>query len=981
MQNLLTEEFLAPYYKKVDVFPTLISRVTYLSKYCRNGEGWTNTIKRCVLGNVAEDPRVTQQEAEKLFHAFWTMQALPPGRGLWVGGVQNLPVEGRYNCYYVTIRGVSDWGWAMGMLMVGGGVGVGLQDLHLLPTVKRSDNANFYITCRETHPDYHLVKPDNLVAQEVPVLHVEDSREGWVWASEKTIQYAFEGKSLCLDVSGVRERGAPLKTFGGYASGPSALVDMLRMIYGIIRNAQGRKLISVEGLDITNLIGKCVKAGSVRRSAIIQLGEFTDLEFRNAKKDYEKLMSHRHTSNNSIVFREYSEMENFNWRDLVEDNVNYGEPGFLNLARARETDQLVEGVNPCQPAWATVLTPKGISTIGNIKEGDTIWSGRQWTKVLKKWSTGQKQVNAYRTRAGTFYGTENHRVVSNGCKVEVQAADSIDVSVFPLEPTKVKDHIKTAVMDGLVLGDGTTHKATGRTFLVIGQDDTSYFSSEVSELIGDESPTFKDESFGEHTSYVPLVRPGWWNVVTSIESLPRTYERRVPEGYLQGSFLEVCSFLRGLYSANGSVCASRVQLKATSFAVVEAVQMMLSSLGIASYYTVNKAKTVTFKNGEYECRESYDLNIGTHQGRCRFAKLIGFLQPYKTEALNRLIESQSSNSSKGKESFDIVDVEEIGIEEVFDLTVEAEEHTYWTGGLLVSNCGEQALEHRESCNLAEVFPARFDRSLSEREVFKLITRYCIRQRIAPVKDEIADAVRRKNNRIGVGLGGICDFRYSRNQLSRWYSYCREEANEYATFLNMAKPKTVTTVKPSGTLSLLCGSSPGIHADYDHFYMRRMTLGPDEPMTAALIDAGVPYEVSMYDKTGRDLSFMFPSKLLSPMGITKKTQTVQEQLERQLLVQQAWADNAVSSTIEFNDNKDEMLSLADALKLYAPQLKSVSLLSRGHSYPQAPYESIDEATFVKMASGIDSNHPLTLENAGKDYASFEEECKNGVCPSR
>lgn len=966
MQTLLTEEFLAPYYKKVDVFPTLMSRVVYLSKYCRNSEGWTNTIKRAVLGNIMEDKTVSREEAEKLFHLFWTMQGLPPGRGLWVGGVDNLPVEGRYNCYYVTIRGVSDWGWAMGMLMVGGGVGVGLQDIHLLPSVKRSDTAKFYVSCRDTHPDIQLVKPDAVVPLDVIKLIVEDSREGWVWGLEKTIEYAFEGKSIAIDVSRVRERGAPLKTFGGYASGPSALVEMLRLIYNIIRGAEGRKLSSVEGLDITNLIGKCVKAGSVRRSAIIQLGEFTDIEFRNAKKDYEKLMSHRHTSNNSIVFREYSEMERFNWVDLVEDNVNYGEPGFLNLAKARETDPLVEGVNPCQPAWATVLTPQGIRTIGDIGKGDLIWSGSQWTKVVNKWSTGIKQVNAYRTRAGIFYGTENHRVVSNRKKVEVRFAESIDVSVMSVQENRIKEFNKQAVMDGLVLGDGTTHKATGRTFLVIGRDDSSYFKSEVAELIKEEATTFK---------------PGWWNVETNIKYLPNTYQRQVPEMYFHGSFLDVCSFLRGLYSANGSVCASRVQLKTSSFGVIEAVQAMLSSIGIPSYYTTNKPKSVTINNGVYECKESYDLNIGTRQGRLLFSKFIGFIQPYKNDALMRLIEDFSLENTSMKVTYDIVDIEEIGEEEVFDLTVEADEHTYWTGGLLVSNCGEQTLEHRESCNLAEVFPARFDGSLDEKTVFKLITRYCIRQRIAPVRDAVADAVRVKNNRIGVGLGGICDFRYSANQLSRWYSYCREEANNYASYLHMRRPQTVTTVKPSGTLSLLVGSSPGIHADYDEFYIRRMTLGPDEPMTEALISAGVPYEQSIYDRTGRDLSFMFPSKLMSPMGITKKTQSVTEQLERQLLVQQHWADNAVSSTIEFNADKDEMISLAEALKKYAPQLKSVSLLSRGHSYPQAPYESVDEATYVKMASKINSNHPLTLEGAGTDYASFEEECKNGVCPTR
>ena len=77
-------------------------------------------------------------------------------------------------------------------------------------------------------------------------------------------------------------------------------------------------------------------------------------------------------------------------------------------------------------------------------------------------------------------------------------------------------------------------------------------------------------------------------------------------------------FLRGLYSANGSICASRVTLKSASLSLINQVQLMLSSIGIKSYYTTNKPSLVKFSNGEYLCKESYDLNISAD--REKFAK-------------------------------------------------------------------------------------------------------------------------------------------------------------------------------------------------------------------------------------------------------------------------------------------------------------------------------------------------------------------------
>jgi ribonucleoside-triphosphate reductase (thioredoxin) len=630
---MLSKEFLAPYVKKGDNFPSLLARASYLSKYKRPEDAnWTATIQRVVEGNCAIDPSVTELEAALLFHIFWTMQALPPGRGLWVGGVPNIPNEAAFNCYFTTIYGVKDWGWVANQLMLGGGVGVGLEKLHTLPAVKHGC-PQLLVTCVASHPDFQDVHVDIFGVSSSHILTVEDSREGWVDALIHTLVCAWEGKSAFFDVSNVRQRGALIRTFGGTACGPGPLVDMLRSVWTVVRGATGRKLTTVEGLDVTNFIGKCVKAGNVRRSALIALGAIDDQEFRDAKKHLDAILSHRHTSNNTLNFHTFEQFDHFDWVKLVQDNIEYGEPGVDNLALGKLQDPLIEGINPC---------------------------------------------------------------------------------------------------------------------------------------------------------------------------------------------------------------------------------------------------------------------------------------------------------------------------------------------------GEVQLRNRESCNLAEVFPALFDGSVEPEKIFRLVTRYTLRQRMLPFADPIAEQQRKDTMRLGVGLGGICDFDWTEDLLRSYYTVVRKEANAYADYLGVNRPIATTVVKPSGTISLLNGSNPGIHAGEAPFYLRRMRISDVEPMANSLRKANVPCEPDRYDTSGHTLVFSFPMKARNS-AITVQTQTLEDQFERQLKVQRSWADNAVSSTIKFA--KEEAGSMAQLLTTYAPKLKSLSMLPKEHGYQQAPYEAITEASYEQLFASIDNQSMLDSGDLQID------ECEHGSCPIR
>lgn len=383
------------------------------------------------------------------------------------------------------------------------------------------------------------------------------------------------------------------------------------------------------------------------------------------------------------------------WATIVKSNWLSAEPGILFMDNILNSPDSVYNeyrpvsTNPCQPSWATVLTKDGIRTFADINIGDEIWSSEGWTTIVNKQSSGIKNVYEYKTTAGSFNGTDTHRIISKGIKVEAKDAETIDVLAG--YNNLLKDVNLQDVMDGLVVGDGSTHKASNTlVYLCIGENDTDYFQSEIKDLIG-----VNRESYEITTTITP-------------KELPLTYLRTIPERFFKGNDKKVKGFLKGLYSANGSVVHKRVTLKTSSEKLRDAVQLMLSSIGIRSYYTTNNAKDVEFSNGTYTCKESYDINISTD--REIFYYQVGFLQQYK---MNALFESLDKIKPSDK-THNIISSDWISNEEVFNITVDNKSHTYWTGGLNVSNCGEIALGELDSCRLIHLNLLSFVKNLYTR---------------------------------------------------------------------------------------------------------------------------------------------------------------------------------------------------------------------------------------------------------------------------
>ena len=237
-----------------------------------------------------------------------------------------------YNCAYVAVDHIRVFGESLYIQMNGTGLGFSVERQHIakLPEVAE---------------EFH--DTDTIIV-------VRDSKLGWATALDEYIRLLYSGKIPKVDVSRVRPAGAPLKTFGGRASGPEPFSLALSNVANVFKGAAGRKLNSIELHDIMCYIGECVVVGGVRRTAMINLSNHSDERMRHAKMgNWYVENPQRSLANNSICYTEKPDVGAFmrEWNSIYESRS--GERGIFNrqackdmAPERRDTDHEF-GTNPC----------------------------------------------------------------------------------------------------------------------------------------------------------------------------------------------------------------------------------------------------------------------------------------------------------------------------------------------------------------------------------------------------------------------------------------------------------------------------------------------------------------------------------------------------------------------------------------------------------------------------------------------------------
>lgn len=354
-------------------------------------ESFEDTIERCLTAcDTQLGVGFTPEEREDFKKLLMELKCSFAGRFLWqlgVSTVDQLGLPSLQNCAGVVVDSpVRPFTWAMDMLMLGSGVGFSVEKKYLkkLPKVKK----NFESPTCINNANADFIVPD--------------TREGWVRLLGKTLKSAFlETKPKCTftySTQLVRGKGALIKGFGGVASGPEILVEGISKIGKILESRRGQKVSAVDVMDIMNIIGEIVIAGSVRRSSEIALGDSDDIHYLEAKRwDLKQIPSHRSSSNNSVVCSDTKSLPETFWEGYKGNGECYG---LINMEASRKYGRMgdtdypdpdVVVYNPCVKGDTLVLTRQGsLPIVELVGKSIDVWNGQNWSTVEPK-VTGRNQ--------------------------------------------------------------------------------------------------------------------------------------------------------------------------------------------------------------------------------------------------------------------------------------------------------------------------------------------------------------------------------------------------------------------------------------------------------------------------------------------------------------------------------------------------------------------------------------------------------------
>jgi ribonucleoside-diphosphate reductase alpha chain len=400
--------------------PTDYQAFIHTSRYARwleeenRRETWAETVSRYMTNVVVKKTR-DEIVLDEIEEAILGLEIMPSMRAMMTAGpaLERDNTAG-YNCSYLPVDDPKSFDEAMFILLCGTGVGF---------SVERQ-----YISKLPEVPEKLFVSEDTIV--------VHDSKEGWAKSLRKLIAMLYAGEIPTWDTSKVRPAGAKLKTFGGRASGPAPLEDLFRFTVALFKEAQGRKLSSIECHDLMCKIGEVVVVGGVRRSAMISLSNLSDDRMRHAKSGqwWEK-NPQRALANNSVSYTEKPDMETFmrEWLSLVESKS--GERGIFSRQASkkqanksgRRNSDFEFGTNPCseiilRPYQFCNLTEIVVRATDTLKDLErkvklatilgTIQSTYTHFPYLRKiW---QKNTEEERLLGVSLTGIMDHKMLSGG---------------------------------------------------------------------------------------------------------------------------------------------------------------------------------------------------------------------------------------------------------------------------------------------------------------------------------------------------------------------------------------------------------------------------------------------------------------------------------------------------------------------------------------------------------------------------------------
>lgn len=1002
--KILTREFLAKYRNKQPEWGFGgLGYIVYKRTYARpkddgTTEEWWETVTRCIRGAQKIGAGYTQKEAEELYDLIFNLKCNFAGRMLWQLGTDTVDKFGGnslLNCWYVAIRSIDDFCFLFENLMLGGGVGFSVksEDIHELPRVKK----DVFVT-------HQCTKDANFI--------VPDSREGWILLLRQILKaYFLTGKSFTYSTIIVRGAGELIKGFGGTASGPGPLVEGMQRIVEICRSREGKKLRSLDVLDICNIIGSIVVAGNVRRSAEIALGDPDDYLFLRAKRwDLGNIPNHRAMSNNTIFADKYSHIMN----DVWEGYNGNGEPyGFFNLPLSQKVGRLkdvlkdkdnCEGLNPSMSAGTLVLTRKGIIPIEQLENKTFETKNLNGIWVPAKCALSSESAEVWQVNLGkekNLYATREHRwIVLNpsGEYVkkytrELKAGDLIPQPCN--QPLGIEGQYNFTEDEGYLIGTLVGDGWLGKTKAGDLYGGAIFCKDEVEVADRFINILNSKKKYPSHLIECPNINAiqTQFGADELCNQLITKYglsleDKAIPKTVWESNDTYIRGFIDGLFSTDGSVYTDEkrgfkngyISLTTSRKHIAVDLIKLLSFFGITALFGHYEHKNPKFTNGKQYNKNYQQYTVRITKGFIKaFAHLFPLTCKHKQEKIERILANTKPAKRKEQNYARINWVANSDYQKVWDVTVYDEMHVFPVQYGYTGNCGEVTLSNYECCNLAELY---LNRISSKDELIKCASLlYKTQKAVAalPFLHEETNKIVHKNMRLGMGVTGVCQSLDKLDWLDDCYKALRKLDKQWSKERGWEESIKLTTIKPSGTNSLLAGSTPGVHPGYCHYFIRRVRMASTDKLVNACRDLGYKVEYARNFDGSEDYKTAiveFPCKFDERTLVAKQMNAV-TQLDLVKKLQTLWADNAVSVTVYYK--KEEIPAIKAWLKEhYEDGIKSVSfLLHSDHGFVQSPYEEITEEQYKELIKYLKPINFGKLTIHGNELEGIE--CTGGACP--
>jgi len=989
-----------------------LGELVYQRTYSRplpNGkkERWADTIERVVNGCYSMQKRwiqlhklgwseaVGQKSAQEMFERMFHMKFLPPGRGLWAMGTKITEERGLYaalnNCAFVTTKDMDKnpsfpFCFLFDYSMLGVGVGF---DTKGAGTVK-------------------VIGPDESRSE---TFIIADDREGWTEGLRRLIDSYFKQGSIRqeFDFSKIRPGGLPIKTFGGVSSGP----DPLKKLYQDVRVTLDKNkdlFVTVRTIaDIQNLIGTCVIAGNVRRclpvgSLVHCRGGLIPIEDVKIGEDvlttqgYHKVTDWFDQGERDII-RIVTQDGDFvcteNHRMPVLTNFDKYE--WIEAGKLEPGNRLISSRTPIE-GQVTTLPECVYFTVPDLDE-DMAWFLGLFCSAngcadgvdvsvslgLHDESISEKAAEQLRRFSIDLHVTvkqhpEELKMLLMRCQSKQLAwyfdkyiKTTIRIPDFIL---RAKNSVRLAYVAGVLdvtetnrpVVINTVHEEFARDIQKVlyscgiesrltiqtGHYKVNLITRRAVFLIDSIPQLHKElivDTESQNLNEFPIqFCADWnWHVKQKIN-----YEDRLKKGHgLDIDYYDDESD----YAKLCPVEVIRIEPAGISRCYDITVDGPNESKGVHEFYVngLLSHNTAEIMLGDPNSDEF--LNLKNYEQNPERAM-------YGWTSNNSIFAEIGMNYSKAAElTASNGEPGYFWLKPTQDYGRMCEPPNFKDRRVTGTNpCCEQSLESAEMCNLVEVFPM----NCSDLQDFKRTLKfaYLYAKTVTLGNSHIAETnqVMLRNRRIGCSLTGIAQFlpKYGIHSLEQWcnegYKIVQYYDEVYSDWLSIPRSVKTTCIKPSGSVSLVAGATPGMHWPESRYYIRRVRLSKNSDMIVPLRKSGYHVEDC---KIQPDTTSIVEIPVDVGECRTINDVSMWEQLSMAGFLQKYWADNQVSSTVTFKP--EEAKDIQHALNYFQYQLKGVSFLPKAPkaSYPQLPYEEISEDEYKRKIIGI---KPLDFHNS-------------------